>query len=446
MSTLSRIPVIEISLKLNFHMNRSILFVFGLLVLPGLTDAQKRTQDSTVTLLMKGMTRESFFKQDSLPKKIGIYYALQKEIPEPPQAPVSKYYDFMRMSIAEDYAKIDDKKEAILWVDRLQVPGSRSDATVRVSDILLNKGESVYVEALLKPIADSLFTICSSGGSGASVITAKKAYSECLPVLVKTLRGNNHPEAIVHFLDPVYNKHGVGFQSDYLSRSMTDPHKYQLTDNMSFCYAMALVQTGRQRRAMEVLADMIVNGQDISGEIQAAIQEQYAKLPNGKAFYQHYTDSVRAIYQVKLASLTIVKKELQGRSIQPQTLRGKYVLLDFWGSWCGPCRASHPHLKELYGKYKDKGFEIIGIDQEHASTPEECRNLWTTAVATDSLPWLQLINNEAIASFDAVTQYDVSAFPTKILLDKEGNVLVRYVGNGKGSEALTVKLKELLGD
>ena len=427
-------------------MNRSILFVFGTLIFPALANAQNKTQDSTVALLMKGMAREGFFKQDSLPKKIGIYYALQKEIPEPPRAPVSQFYDYMRISIAEDYAKIDDKKDVTLWVHRLQVPGSTSYAAVRVAEILLNKGESVYAEAQLKPIADSLLTVRLSGGSGISVTTAKKAYGDCLPVLVKALRLNNHPEEIVHYLEPVYNKRGVGFQSDYLSRSLTDPRKYQMTDNMSFCFAMALVQTGRHRRAMEVLADMLVNGQDISGEVQAAIREQYAMLPDGKAFYQHYTDSVRAIYQVKLASLTMAKKELQGRSIQPQTLRGKYVLLDFWGSWCGPCRASHPHLKELYGKYKDKGFEIIGIDQEHASTPEECRNLWTTAVATDSLPWLQLINNEGLATFDAVTQYDVSAFPTKILLDKEGNVLVRYVGNGKGSEALTLKLEELLGD
>jgi thiol-disulfide isomerase/thioredoxin len=439
-------------------MNRSILFVFGALILPGLANAQKKTQDSTVTLLMKGMARESFYKQDSLPKKIGIYYALQKEIPEPPQAPVSQYYDFMRMSIAEDYAKIGDKKDAALWVDRLQAPGSRSYTTVRVAGILLNKGESVYAEAQLKPIADSLLTVCSSGVSSVSsvsgvssvssvsVISAKKAYGECLPVLVKVLRLNNHPEEIIHYLDPVYNKHGVGFQSDYLSRTMTDPHKYQMTDNMSFCYAMALVQTGRQRRAMEVLADMLVNGQDISGEVRTAIQQQYAKLPDGKDFYQHYTDSVKAIYQVKLASLTTTKKELQGRPIQPETLKGKYVLLDFWGSWCGPCRASHPHLKELYQKYKDKGFEIIGIDQENTPNPDTCRSLWTRAVATDSLPWLQLMNNEGITAFNAVTQYDVSAFPTKILLDKEGNVLVRYVGNGKGSEALTLKLEELLGN
>ncbi len=75
-------------------------------------------------------------------------------------------------------------------------------------------------------------------------------------------------------------------------------------------------------------------------------------------------------------------------------MKGKYVLIDFWGSWCHPCRASHPHLKELYAKYKDKGFEIIGVAQETAKTPEEQRQSWTGAIAKDSLTWPQIMNNE----------------------------------------------------
>ncbi|HWK03824.1 MAG TPA: TlpA disulfide reductase family protein [Puia sp.] len=423
-------------------MIRSILFFIGALLLSGLVNGQKKVNDSAATLLMKGSTVAGFYKQDSTAKKIAIYASLQKEIPETAPGQLSLYYDYMRFSIAEDYAKVGDKKEAAAWVDRLHMPGSRGNANIRVSSILVEKGESAYVEALLRPLADSLRAAIVAGGQTGS---AKKIYGECLPVLVKAFRLNHHPEGIVYYLDPVYDKHGMGFQSDYLTRALTDPGKYQLTDNLSFCYATALLETGGQRKAMEVLADMVVNGQDGSGEVKAAIQEQVGKLPDGKAFYQHYTDSVRNDYQVKLASLTSSKKELQGRPIQPETLKGKYVLLDFWGSWCGPCRASHPHLKELYGKYKDKGFEIIGIDQENVSSPEACRNLWTTAVAKDSLPWLQLMNNEARNVFDAVAQYSVTAFPTKILLDKDGNILVRYVGNGKGSEALTLKLKELFG-
>jgi thiol-disulfide isomerase/thioredoxin len=291
-------------------------------------------------------------------------------------------------------------------------------------------------------MADSLRTAYLAGQP---VRPVKQLYGDCLVVLVKALRLDHRSEDIVHYLDPLYDKHGMGFQSDDMVKAMTDPRKYQLSDNLSFCYAMALVTTGQQRRAMEVLADMYVNGKDASEEVKAAIREQCGKLPGGMAFYQHYTDSVRSVYQGKLASLATDKKELHGQPLRPEELKGKYVLLDFWGSWCGPCRASHPHLKELYGKYRDKGFEILGIDQEHSPTLDECRKLWTTAVAKDSLPWLHLMNNEGQDKFDAVTQYAVNAFPTKILLDKEGNILSRYVGNGIGSEALTIKLKELFG-
>ena len=427
-------------------MIRSFLLIISVLLLSGLTNAQKKVQDTATAQLMKRIMTDGFYKQDSLLKKIGIYESIQKEIPETAPGQLSQYYDYMRCSIAEDYAKRDDKKNAEVWLGRMRMPGSRPNGSVRVASILVERGEAVYVEAQLRLIEDSLLAVCMAGGNRLAVAGAKKLYGDALPVMVKALRLNRHPEEVVHYLEPLYDKHGIGFQSDYLSRSMTDPRKYQLTDNLSFCYAMALVETGRQRRAMEVLADMVVNGQDVSGGVQAAIREQCAKLPGGEAFYQHYTDSVRGVYQAKLVSLTSSKKELWGRAIQPDTLKGKYVLLDFWGSWCGPCRASHPHLKELYGKYKSRGFEIIGIDQEHAQTAEECRNLWTTAVAKDSLPWLQLINNERMADFDAVTQYGVSAFPTKILLDKEGNVLVRFVGNGKGSEGLALKLEELLGE
>ncbi len=141
-------------------------------------------------------------------------------------------------------------------------------------------------------------------------------------------------------------------------------------------------------------------------------------------------------------AIGIDKKDIHGNPVDLETLKGRYVLLDFWGSWCGPCRASHPHLKALYAKYKADGFEILGIAQEQRRTLEENRKVWVEAIEQDGIDWLQVLNNEDIAKFDAVKAYGVTAFPTKILLDKEGKIIARYVG---GEKELDAKLQEIFG-
>lgn len=162
----------------------------------------------------------------------------------------------------------------------------------------------------------------------------------------------------------------------------------------------------------------------------------YGKTVAGKI------ESVRATAIGKKA-VPIQKKDMNGMPVNLETLKGKYVLLDFWGSWCGPCRQGHPHLKDLYSRYKSKGFEIVGIAQEQRSSLEENKKTWLEAIEKDGIPWIQVLNNEGISAFDAVKAYGITAFPTKILLDKEGKIIARYVGD---DEALDNKLKELFAN
>jgi len=140
-------------------------------------------------------------------------------------------------------------------------------------------------------------------------------------------------------------------------------------------------------------------------------------------------------------AISFVKTDKEGNTIDLGKYKGKYVLLDFWGSWCGPCRASHPHLKQLYQQYKNKGFEILGIAYENGASLQEQKKSWLQAVAEDGLPWIQLLNNEGSDKQDIVKLYGISAFPTKILLDKEGKILARYTGDGTDIDG---KLAELM--
>ena len=114
---------------------------------------------------------------------------------------------------------------------------------------------------------------------------------------------------------------------------------------------------------------------------------------------------------------------LAQRNGTPLTLsdfRGKVVVLDFWASWCKPCRASFPWLREFYEEYQNKGVEIIGVSIDKNKTS------WEKALSDEKLPWLQVLDGTLGHKEKRVGElYDVLYVPTFVLLDKEGKIVVR---------------------
>ncbi|NLR77012.1 peroxiredoxin family protein [Chitinophaga eiseniae] len=123
------------------------------------------------------------------------------------------------------------------------------------------------------------------------------------------------------------------------------------------------------------------------------------------------------------------RKDQYGKTVRLSDYKGKLVILDFWGSWCGACRQSHPHLKELYEAYKDKGLEIIAVANENVhgdKTPlVKAKAAWLAAIKKDGVNWVHVLNDEGAGGMDIVKAFQVTAYPTKFLLDKDGKVLLR---------------------
>lgn len=176
-------------------------------------------------------------------------------------------------------------------------------------------------------------------------------------------------------------------------------------------------------------------------------------LDSAKRVYNAFNDELKAtdgakdiiknIKQVEAGSPgamapLFTKTDINGKQISLSDFKGKYVMLDFWASWCVPCRKSNPHMIELYNKYKSKGFDVIGIADDDGKPA-----IWKAAVAQDNvgiwhnvtrgLNWDLLRANKPNPD-DLDQQYGIASIPTKILIDPSGKIIGRFGDSFGGSE------------
>lgn len=144
------------------------------------------------------------------------------------------------------------------------------------------------------------------------------------------------------------------------------------------------------------------------------------------------------------------KKDINDQPLSLSDFKGKYVLVDFWASWCVPCRAGNPHLLELYKQYKEKGFEVISVSDDDRN-----HDAWKKAVEKDGIGvWKHVLRgldmnkrmkNESNPE-DISEHFGIHSLPTQILIDPKGIIIARYGGGGEEHEALDAKLKEVFNN
>jgi peroxiredoxin len=204
-------------------------------------------------------------------------------------------------------------------------------------------------------------------------------------------------------------------------------------DRNRFTVAMAAYQ--------QVLAD-------VSGSIKAFIDEAPARMSSlaavqnldpaqdfdyfikvvdamagkaeGNAFYDTMKEQVQRSRKLAVGSDApeIALPQPNGETLRLSDLRGQYVLIDFWASWCGPCRKENPNVVRVYNKYHDKGFEILGVSLD------KNRGAWLAAIEQDNLQW-QHVSDLKYWQSEVVPEYQVQGIPLTYLIDPEGKIVAK---------------------
>ena len=162
--------------------------------------------------------------------------------------------------------------------------------------------------------------------------------------------------------------------------------------------------------------------------LSPAVQQSYF----GRMLQQHITEG--KIGAVGTDAIDFTQNDTTGSPVSLSSFRGKYVLVDFWASWCKPCRMENPNVVEAYRKYQAKNFTVLGVSLDRARDP------WLQAIKDDRLTWthvsdLKFWNNEAAA------KYRISSIPQNFLVGPDGKIIARNLRGEELQQRLAILLK-----
>ena len=167
-------------------------------------------------------------------------------------------------------------------------------------------------------------------------------------------------------------------------------------------------------------------------EIYALLSDKAKETAPGKILAERIADLEKVSIAATAPDFTLTTPE--GKQVSLYSVKGKLKIIDFWASWCGPCRMENPNMVKLYNDFKDKGLAIVSVSLDERKVP------WVQAIKKDGMPWTHVSSLKGWKC-EVVKQYNIDAVPSIIVLDENNRILAKNIRAEKLRAFVTEYLK-----
>ena len=276
-------------------------------------------------------------------------------------------------------------------------------------------------------------------------VSLELAYIDTLAFLhIANAKGSANVQLYQQFNDILlrHSQQARRIDNEYILPSTSEKRKEELNQQMQ---QVQLSQNIAVRQLLEKNTDVLMSAflvtyfdndaetyADLFEAVDNGLKEKYAD----NQFVKYVANKVRTNLGPGRMAPEIAMPDPDGKTRKLSDLRGKVVMIDFWASWCRPCRMENPNVVKLYKKYHDKGFEIYSVSLD------KDRTQWLRAIDQDGLEWANHVSDLNGWTSSGGATYGITSVPSTVLIDRQGRIIAR---NLRG-EQLANKLKEIFGE
>ncbi|MFT3824175.1 MAG: TlpA disulfide reductase family protein [Chitinophagaceae bacterium] len=369
-------------------------------------------------------------------KKEKLYKEWVAKFPPEKLGPDRIVYDYARNAVSRAYAEADNVPKTLEYANMVETPAWKGEGWAGPAMTLKQKGHLKEAEVLYKKARDNSYKFMTTSRKEPGADFAAigfVGYSTSLANIY--LEQKKYKEALPYI------------------REAHDSAK-EVRAGINAAYAQVLVGLHKDQQAFDIIDEAVKAGQ-ATAEMKTLLKTLYTKVKGSDAGYDEYIASVNTILAAKirkdLAKQIINQpapgftlKDVDGNTVSLADLKGKVVLLDFWATWCGPCKRSFPAMKMAVEKFKnDPNVQFVFIHtwekEEHAIDSARSyivKNNYPFRVAMD------LKNAQGVN--EVVESYKVSVIPAKFVIDKKGNIRFRFTGFSGGEDAAVEEISAMI--